>query len=190
MDRLRIAIGDDDEFDIKILKGMLQSNGHNVICEDTDGSSLLRKIRSMMPDFVIAGYNMPGIKGLQIARIIQENNIAPVLLTAKSSEDVFVRKMGDEYFPYIIKPITEDKLLFTIEFVYNNFKKISTLQNEVYKLKNMLETRKNVERAKGILMDKYNMGEKDAFRYIQKRSMDECEPIDKIAKRIIENAKK
>lgn len=188
MDTLRFAIGDQDELNIKVIKNALQSNGHYVVCEETDGPSLLRKIRSIIPDFVIVGYNISGMKGSEIARIIQGDGIAPVLLIAESSQDIFTREMGDEYFPYIIKPVSESQLLFTVEFVYNNFKRMIDLKNEVSRLKEMLETRKLVERAKGILIDKYNMKEKDAFRYIQKRSMDECKPVLEIARRIIENS--
>lgn len=186
MDTLRFAIGDQDELNIKVIKNALQSNGHYVVCEENDGPSLLRKIRSIIPDFVIVGYNISGMKGPEIARIIQGDGIAPVLLIAESSQDIFTREMGDEYFPYLIKPVSESQLLFTVEFVYNNYKKMMDLKNEVSRLKEMLETRKLVERAKGILIDKYNMKEKDAFRYIQKRSMDECKPVQEIARRIIE----
>jgi response regulator NasT len=90
-------------------------------------------------------------------------------------------------FPYIIKPLSEVQLLGTIDYVYNNYKKLINLENEVMQLKKMLESRKLVERAKGILIDVYNMKESDAFRYIQKRSMDECKPVEEIARRIIEN---
>jgi len=190
MNSLRIAIGDEDELNIGIIKSILLSKGHKVICEERDGSSLLRKVRSLMPDFVIVSYNIPGIKGIEIARIIQQDEIAPVLLMADNSQDIFVREMGEEYFPYIIKPVIPVQLLGTIDFVYNNYKKMLDLQKEVSQLKNMLETRKLVERAKGILIDDYGMKERDAFRFIQKRSMDECKPIADIAKMIIEKSKK
>lgn len=190
MDILKFAIGDEDELNMAVIRNMLQSKGHIISCEENDGPSLLRKIRSIIPDFVIVGYNIQGMKGAEIARIVQGDRIAPVLLIAESSQDIFIREMGNENFPYIIKPISEIQLLGTIEYVYNNFKRLVNLENEVSELKEMLETRKTVERAKGILIDKYDMKEKDAFRYIQKRSMDECKPVLEIAKRIIENIKK
>jgi Response regulator with putative antiterminator output domain len=189
MDTLRFAIGDEDKPGIVTIRNILLSAGHMVVCEEYDGSSLLRSVRSLLPDFVISGYNLPGIRGPEIARIIEGDRIAPVLLVADSSKDIFVRKMGNENFPYIIKPVSEGQLLGTIDFVYNNYKRLTSLELEVNELKNMLEIRKLVEKAKGILMDKYNMKEKDAFRYIQKRSMDECKAVVEIAKRIIENAK-
>lgn len=189
MDTLRFAIADEDKNTMLLIKNILHLKGHQVICEENDGSSLLRCVRSMLPDFVIAGYNLPGIKGPELARIIEGDRIAPVLLVAASSQDVFVRKIGSESFPYIIKPISEIQLLGTIDFVYNNFKRLKDLENEVIELKSALEIRKLVDKAKGILMDLYNMKEKDAFRYIQKRSMDECRPVEEIAKRIIDKSK-
>lgn len=186
MNSLNFAIGDADIKSTTLIKNMLQNSGSRVICEEWDGPSLLRKIRSTMPDFVIVGYNISGMKGIEIARILHNDRIAPVLLIADNSQDVLVRQIGSEHFPYIIKPFSQDQLLCTIDIVYDSFRKMVTLENEVLKLKKTLETRKVVERAKGILIDIYNMKEKDAFRYIQKRSMDECRPIAEIAKRIID----
>lgn len=186
MDSLKFAIGDEDKLNILNIKNILQSRGHVVSCEEEDGPSLLRRIRSINPDFVIVSYGMRGMKGLEIARIVESDRICPVLLTAESSQDIFVREMGNESFAYLIKPISEIQLIGTIEFVYNNFKRLADLEGEVLKLKNMLEARKITEKAKGIIIDKFNMKEKDAFRYIQKRSMDECKPVLEIAKRIIE----
>jgi two-component system, response regulator PdtaR len=190
MDSLRFVIGDGDEINIIALRNILQSAGHVIGCEERDGPSLIRKVRSIMPDFVITAYNIPGMNGSEIARIVQGGGIAPVLLIAESSQDIFIREMGNETFPYIIKPISPVQLLGTIEYVYSNFKRLKSLENEVQELKTMLETRKLVERAKGILMDTYGMKEKDAFKYIQKRSMDECKPVVDIAKRIIDKNKK
>jgi response regulator NasT len=189
MNTLKFAIGDEDELNITLIKGILQSNGHTVICEEGDGPSLLRKIRSLIPDFVIVGYYLGGMKGSEIARIIQSDRIAPVILIAESSQDIFVREMGNESFPYIIKPVSEIQLMGTIDYVYSNFVRMMSLEKEILELKSTLETRKLVERAKGILIDNYGMKESDAFRYIQKRSMDECRPVVEISKRIIENCK-
>ncbi|HBM80804.1 MAG TPA: response regulator [Clostridiaceae bacterium] len=189
MDTLRFAIGDEDENDLFLLRNILQSNGYTIACEETDGPALLRQIRILTPDFVITSFDMPGIGGSEIARIVQGDRIAPVLIVAESSQDIFARNMGNESFPYILKPVSEMHLLSAIEYIYNSFKKLSDLEREVAELKKTLEDRKAVDRAKGILMDRYNMKEKDAFRYIQKRSMDECKPIAEIAKRIIDKTK-
>ncbi|KPU42939.1 putative transcriptional regulatory protein pdtaR [Oxobacter pfennigii] len=189
MESLKFAIGDENKRNIGIIRNILVSRGHTISCEEDEGPSLMRKIRSLAPDFVIVSYNMPGMKGLEVARIAQQDKLAPVLLTADSTHDIFVGSMGNEYYPYIIKPISEVQLLSTIEFVYNSFIHLKTLEGEITELKSTLETRKLVERAKGILIDSYNMKEKDAFRYLQKRSMDECKPVIEIAKRIIEKSK-
>jgi len=190
MNTLKFAIGDGDKPGLGIIRNTLQTNGHIIACEETDGPSLLRKIRSMRPDFVIVGYGIPGMKGLEIARIVQGDRIAPVLLTIESSQNIFIREVGGEHFPYLIKPISPAQLIGTVDFTYLSYKKLVDLENEVLKLKTTLETRKAVEIAKGILIDRYNMKEQDAFRYIQKKSMDECRPILEIAKRIIEKSNK
>jgi len=184
---LKFAIGDDDKSSVTVIRNILQAKGHTIVCEESDGPSLLRKIRSTNPDFIIVSYNMQGMKGSEIARIVQRDRIAPVLLTADSSQDIFIREVGGENFPYLIKPISQIQLLGTVEYVYNSFKRLIDLEKEISELKTMLETRKLVERAKGILIDRYDMKEADAFRYIQKRSMDLCKPVSEIAKRIIEN---
>jgi two-component system, response regulator PdtaR len=190
METLKFAIGDEDKSSILVIKNILQSNGHVVACEENDGPSLLRKVRGVIPDFVIISYDIPGMKGSELARIIEGDRIAPVLLLTDSSKDIFIRGVGNENFAYIIKPVSQLQLLGTIEYVYNNFKRLVDLEREVLELKTLLETRKQVDRAKGIIMDKYNMKEQDAFRYIQKRSMDECKSVLEIAKRIIENNNK
>lgn len=190
MDTLKFAIGDEDKSSIAIIRNILQSNGHIIVCEENDGPSLLRKIRSIMPDFVIVGYNISGIKGPEIARIVQEEGIAPVLLIAENSKDIFVREIGDQNFAFLIKPVSPVQLLSTIGFVYNNFRRLTDLEMKVMELKTTLETRKLVEIAKGILIDNYNMKEKDAYAYIHKMSMDKCKPIVEIARKIIQKAKK
>lgn len=186
MDTLKFALGDEDKPTITVIRNILQSKGHMIICEENDGPSLLRKIRSVIPDFIIVNYNMKGMKGLEIARIAQRDKIAPALLIADNSQEVFIREMGSETFPYIIKPISQTQLLGTVEYVYTNFKKLADLEKEVRELKNMLEARKLIERAKGLLIDNYNMKEKDAFRFMQKKSMDLCRPMEEIAKKIID----
>lgn len=189
MDNLRIAIGDSDEKGIIPLRNILQAKGHKIVCEEKDGPSFLRKLRSISVDFVIVGYNMQGINGSELARIVQGDKVAPVLLIADSSQDIFIRSIGEENFAYIIRPFSEAQLLGTIDYVYNNYTKVTNLEKEVTELKKKLEVRKLTDRAKGILIDLYNMKESDAFRYIQKRSMDECKPIEEIAERIIEKSR-
>lgn len=189
MDNLRFAIGDSDETGIVLIRNILQSKGHIIVCEERDGPSFLRKLRTIGADFIIAGYNIQGINGPELARIAQGDKLAPVLLIADSSQDLFVRNIGEETFAYIIKPFSETQLLGTIDYVYNNFKRMTDLENQVMELKKKLEARKVMDKAKGILIDMYNMKESDAFRYIQKRSMDECKPIEEIAERIIEKSR-
>jgi response regulator NasT len=128
MDKLKFAIGDKDELNMAVIRSMLQSEGHLIACEETDGPALLRKIRAVAPDFVIVSYNMPGMKGLEIARIVQGDRLAPVLLTADSSQDIFIRSMGEENFPYLIRPINQVQLIGTIDFVYNSFKRMLELE--------------------------------------------------------------
>lgn len=190
MDTLKFALGDEDKPTITVIRNILQSNGHIIVCEENDGPSLLRKIRSIIPDFIIVSYNLRGMNGAEIAKIALRDKIAPTLLIAESSQDIFIREMGSDNFPYLIKPISQVQLLGTVEYVYANFKRLLDLEKEVLELKNMLEARKLVERAKGLLIDNYNMKEKDAFRFMQKKSMDLCKPMEEIAKKIIDKVNK
>jgi response regulator NasT len=189
MDTLKFAVGDADELNKAVIKSILQSKGYSIACDERDGPSLLRKVRSILPDFVIISCNIPGMKGSEIARIVEGDRIAPVILIADSPQDMLAREMGSDNFAYILKPVSEIQLIGTIEFVYSYFKRLVNLEHEVSELKEMLETRKLVEKAKGILMDKFNMKEKDAFKFIQKKSMDECAPITDIARKIIDYVK-
>lgn len=190
MDNLRFALGGSDKLNIEHIRGILLSQGHSVVCEDDDGPSLLRSVRSLIPDFVIASYELPGMKGPEIARIIEGDRLAPVLLIAENSEDMPEARIGSENFAFLIKPVSEVQLMTTVEYVYGNYRRVCELEEEVSKLRETIDSRRIVERAKGILMDRYDMKEKDAFRYIQKRSMDECKRASDIAKQIVEKYQK
>ncbi|MCL6639391.1 MAG: response regulator [Firmicutes bacterium] len=182
----RIAIADDDAAFRKKLKETLVHAGYMVVAEAGHGRSLLKAVFQTEPDLVIMDAKLPGAEGLEIARIIEEHRVAPViLLTASHEKEVLEEAKASRVFAYLVKPLSEAHLLPAIEISIANFKQMLRLQEENKKLKQALESRKLVEKAKGLVMEARGWSEKEAYKYLQKLSMDNCVPIASVARQII-----
>ncbi|MEL7564935.1 MAG: ANTAR domain-containing protein [Dehalobacterium sp.] len=182
----KIFIGSKDRALRKRIKTILQQQGHLIIGEAEDGTASLRIIRRVLPDLVILDKDLPGISGMELTRIIEEDKIAPVLLLTPSWEQHLFEKAKDSWiFAFLVKPIQEGHLLSTASFVMNAFQKMLTLERQVTELKETIEARKLIDRAKGILMKNMGLSESEAYRRIQQQSMDQCIPMKKIAEAII-----
>ncbi|WP_418791615.1 ANTAR domain-containing response regulator [Phosphitispora sp. TUW77] len=183
---VRVVIADPDAQSRKVLKSILHQGGHLVTGEADDGLSALKLIRTRQPDLVILDARMAFMDGTEFAYIIEEDGLAPVILM--TSGDQFIKHNGNneqQFFAYVIKPVTEQSILPVIDIVIKDFKRIRNLEHEVSRLKDIIETRKLVEKAKGILMDNYKMTEKEAFKRIQKQSMNKRVSMKSVAKAII-----
>lgn len=186
MDRIRVIIADDESLIRMDLREMLGNLGYLVVGEVGDGRSAVNLARELRPDVVIMDIKMPDMDGIDAAKILTEERIAPViLLTAYSQKDLVERAKEAGVVGYMVKPFREADLVPAIEVALARFKEFEALHKEVNDLQLALETRKLVDRAKGILMDSQGLSESDAFRKIQKMSMNTRKPMKEVAEAII-----
>jgi response regulator NasT len=186
MDSLKIVIADDEPIIRLDLKKTLENMGHQVVGEAGDGAKAVELARQLKPDILILDIKMPDLDGIDAAKIITTEGIAPVLLlTAYSQKDLVDRAKDAGVFAYLVKPFKEADLLPAIEIAISRYEEFMDLENEVTDLESKLETRKSVDRAKGILMDQYGLKEQEAFRRIQVQSMNTRKSMREIAEAII-----
>jgi len=186
MERTRVIIADDESIVRTDLKEMLTNLGYLVVGDVGDGKSAVNLARELKPDVVLMDIKMPDMDGIEAAQILTEEKIAPVvLLTAHSQKDLVERAKEAGVVGYLVKPFRESDLLPAIEVALSRFSEFRAVSQEVADLNNALETRKAVERAKGILMDHQDLDEQEAFRKIQKMSMNTRKPMKEVAEAII-----
>ena len=186
MSEIRVVIADDESIIRMDLKTLLEEMGHVVVGEAVDGQKALELARMLKPDVVIMDIKMPVMDGLDAAKIISDEKIAPVvLLTAYSQKDLIERAKEAGVFGYLVKPFQESDLMPAIEIAVSRYLEVHDLAETVGDLEQKLETRKLVDRAKGILMDKYKIGEADAFRRIQQQSMNQRRSMKEISEAIL-----
>jgi AmiR/NasT family two-component response regulator len=186
LDRTRVIIADDESLIRMDLREMLQNLGYLVVGEVGDGRSAVNLARELRPDVVIMDIKMPDMDGIDAAKVLTEEHIAPViLLTAYSQKDLVERAKEAGVVGYMVKPFRESDLVPAIEVALARFKEFEALHKEVNDLQVALETRKLVDRAKGILMDTQSLSEAEAFRKIQKMSMNTRKPMKEVAEAII-----
>ncbi len=187
----RIVIADADAVNRKKIKEMLLQAGFLVTGEVGEGRSALKVIFQTEPDLVIMDSKLPGVQGLGIIRIIEENRTAPVILLIESHEQGLLEEVKDFWiFGCLPKPLSDAQLFPAIEIALANFKKFTKLVEENKRLKTALEERKLVEKAKGIVMEAKGLSEQEAYKYMQKLSMDKCVPIARVARSIMNHLKK
>lgn len=186
MERTRVIIADDEALIRMDLREMLTNLGYLVVGEVADGRSAVNQSRELRPDVVVMDIKMPDMDGIEAAKILTEERIAPtVLLSAYSQRDLVERAREAGVVAYLVKPYREEELAPAIEVALARFREFQTMQKQVDDLQQALETRKLVDRAKGILMDKQGLSEAEAFRKIQKMSMDNRKPMKDVAEAII-----
>jgi len=184
--KVRIIIADDEPIIRMDLKEMLTNLGYLVVGEAGDGRSVVNMARELRPDLVIMDIKMPDMDGIEAARILTQEDIAPVIfLTAYSQKELVDQAKEAGVVAYLVKPFRESDLAPAVEIALARFEQFRALKKEVADLKEALETRKLVERAKGILMDTQGLSEAEAFRRIQKLSMDTRKPMKEVAEAII-----
>jgi response regulator NasT len=186
LERTRVIVADDESLVRADLREALTELGYLVVGEVGDGQSAVNMARELDPDVVVMDIKMPGMDGIEAAQVLTEERIAPVvLLTAYSQKDLIERAKEAGVVGYLVKPFRETDLAPAIELALARFAEFRALQDEVGNLTEALETRKKVERAKGILMDTQGMNEAEAFRKIQKMSMNTRKPMKEVAEAII-----
>ncbi|MCS7301141.1 MAG: response regulator [Fimbriimonadales bacterium] len=186
MHKLRIVIADDEPIILLDLRQMLEELGMSVVGEASDGRQAVEKVRALKPDLAILDVKMPEMDGIEAARILHEERLAPVvLLTAYSDSELIQRAKQAGVYGYLVKPFKQADLTPAIEVALARYQEARELEQQVYDLKEALETRKIIERAKGILMDTYGLREQEAYRRIQVQSMNTRKSMREIAEAII-----
>jgi len=183
---MRILIADDEPVIRMGLKTMLEEHGYKVVGEAADGEQAVTLAGKTTPDLVFMDIKMPGLDGIAAASTIMARSPRPIiLLTAWSERDLVQRAQEAGVLAYLVKPVREAELIPAIELAIARFQELRTLQQEVGTLKETLETRKLVDRAKGILMKREGVDEQEAFQRIQRQSRNTRTPMKEIARAIL-----
>lgn len=191
MERLRIVIADNESIIRMDLREILEEAGHEVVAEAADGAKAVELARREKPDLVIMDIKMPEMDGIAAATLISQEKIAPVLLlTAFSQKEIVDKAKESGVLAYLVKPVKEVNLFPAMEIALSRFREFNELENELENIKNTLETRKILDRAKGILMDAHGLNESEAYRKMQQYSMAKRMTIKEVAQAIVKAATK
>jgi AmiR/NasT family two-component response regulator len=187
----RVLIAEDEALIRLDLKEMLQEEGYDVCGEAGDGESAIKLARELRPSLVILDVKMPVLDGIAAAEQIARERIAPVvILTAFSQSDLVERARDAGAMAYLVKPFQKKDLLPTIEMAVSRYTELVSLEAEVADLNGRLEARKIVERAKGILQAEHGLTEPEAFRWIQKTSMNRRMSMRALAEAVLAGTEK
>lgn len=183
---MKVLIADDDPIIRLDLKQMLENLGYEVVAEAGDGQTAVELARQHKPDICIVDVKMPVMDGIEAATILSEEGIAPaMLLTAYSDTELVNRATAAGVFAYLVKPFKPSDLPPSIEVARSRYEQNQALALEVSNLQERLETRKLVDRAKGILMKSSEIDETEAYRRIQVQSMNLRKSMREVAEAII-----
>jgi response regulator NasT len=182
----RVVVAEDEGLIRLDLVEMLREEGYDVVGEASDGQEAVELAEKHRPDLVILDVKMPVVDGITAAERIADARIAPVvILTAFSQRELVVRARDAGAMAYLVKPFTKADLLPAIEIAVSRYAEVAALETEVEDLTERLETRKLVERAKGLLQSEHGMTEPEAFRWVQKTSMDKRLSMRAVAEAVL-----
>ncbi len=169
---VRVVIAEDEAIIRLDLKETLEEEGYDVVGETGRGDKAVELVRELRPDLVILDIKMPGMDGLAAARIISAEKVCGILiLTAFSQREVIEEARDAGALAYLVKPFQKSDLIPAIEVAIGRFREMQSLNGEIDALGEQLEIRKTLDRAKGVLMDKYNLSEADSFGFLQRSAM-------------------
>lgn len=187
--RKRVVIAEDEALIRMDLAEMLQEEGYDVVGQAGNGEDAVKLAAEHRPDLVILDVKMPVLDGISAAERIGAEKIAPVLmLTAFSQRELVERARDAGAMAYLVKPFSKADLVPAIEMATTRYEELRALENEVADLAARFETRKLVDRAKGLLQAQLGMTEPEAFRWIQKTSMDRRLTMREVAQAVIDGA--
>ena len=184
---LRILLAEDEFLILMSLKSYVENLGHQVVGEATDGLKAVELALETKPDLVIMDINMPHLDGIEAIKKINEKLYIPsIIISAYSDENLINRATEEGVLYYLLKPIDIKELKIAITISMAKFEEINALQHELNDTKKALDTRKYIEKAKGILMDRMNLKEPEAMKRLQKMSRDTNKKIDVVCKELIQ----
>jgi response regulator NasT len=185
----RVLVAEDEALIRLDLKEMLQEEGYDVVGEAGDGEQAVALAQELRPDLVILDVKMPVLDGISAAERIVKDKIAPVvMLTAFSQRELVERAVEAGAMAYLVKPFAKSDLLPTIEVAVSRHAQLAALESEVADLSDRLETRKLLDRAKSRLQTERGLSEPEAFRWIQKTSMDRRTTMRAVAEEVLASA--
>lgn len=183
---VRVVIAEDEAIIRLDLKETLEEEGYTVIGETGRGDQALELVRALRPDLAILDVKMPGMDGLEVAKVIGDERICGVLvLTAFSQREIIEQARDAGALAYLVKPYQKSDLIPAIEVAIGRFRELQALSGHVDALGEQLEARKMIDRAKGRLIDEFAMKEQDAFSFIQRTAMKERSKMREVAERIL-----
>ncbi len=183
---LRVLVAEDESLIRMDVVATLSEAGFEVVGEASDGEEALSLAEQLNPDVVVMDIKMPKLDGISAAEKLSEAKIPVVLLTAFSQTELVARATEAGAMAFITKPFKPADLIPAIQIAIARSEEIAALEQEISDLSDRLETRKLMDRAKGLLMSKMKLSEPDAFRWIQKASMDRRLSMAQVAKAVIE----
>ena len=182
----RVVVAEDEAVIRLDIVEMLREVGYDVVGEAADGESAIRLAEELRPDLVVIDIKMPILDGISAAERIARARIAPVvLLTAFSQKELVERARDAGAMAYVVKPFTSADLIPALEIALSRHAEISSLESEISDLTERFETRKLVERAKSLLQTSMGLSEPEAFRWIQKTSMDRRLTMREVAETVL-----
>ena len=188
-EKLRLVIADNESLIRMDLREMLEEAGHEIVGEATDGRRAVELTRRHKPDLVIMDIKMPQMDGIAAAKKIAEEKLAPVLLLTAFSQPEIVEKAKDSgVLGYLVKPVQETSLFPAIEIALSRWREMQGLEEELAGLRDTLEMRKTLDRAKGILMAAHHLSEPEAYRRIQQYAMMKRLTVKEVAVAVIKAA--
>jgi response regulator NasT len=183
----RVVVAEDEAVIRLDIVEMLREVGYDVVGEAADGESAIRLAEELRPDLVVMDIKMPVLDGISAAERIAKARIAPVvLLTAFSQKELVERARDAGAMAYVVKPFSANDLLPALEIALSRHAEITALESEISDLTDRFETRKLVERAKGLLISSMGLTEPEAFRWIQKTSMDRRLTMREVAETVLD----
>lgn len=184
MDR-RIVMACGDNTELHQLKQMLKRLGYRVIAEATSGMDALKAVRSTSPEVVLLDDYLPVLDGMQVAKIICEENLAPVVLLVSQGNKGLVERARDVSAAFLMRPYLEDQVYAAIEAAVSSYQRFSQLQQQLNELQETLKTRKILEQAKGLLIKQKGFSEEQAYKAIQHTAMKKRTSIKSVAEAVI-----
>ncbi len=183
---IRVVIAEDEAIIRLDLKETLEEEGYEVVGETGRGDKAVDLVRELRPDLAILDIKMPGMDGIEAARLITKDRICGVLvLTAFSQREVIEQARDAGALAYLVKPFQKTDLVPAIEVAIARFREMQALNGEVDALEEQLETRKSIDRAKGVLIDQCSMSESDAYGFIQRGAMNHRSTMKAVADMVI-----